>query len=304
MVEKRDIVDGLARVGLKAGDTVLVHSAMRTFGLINGGAPTVVGALREVLGQNGTLIVPTFTFKHEAAADPIIDPSRDRSEMGVITEEVRGLPGALRSIAYRHSFAAIGPNASAVTQVAPELSVFDLRSSFGKMLDLDTKVLIIGMTYESSTTHHFAEYLCGVPYRHTIPIVVSVRRPDGSLMRQPMTDYQPLPSEDGSYYSREPDFNKLGRILEERGLVGIAAIGNSIVRQFKMRGLIELARAEAAKDYNIFRADEGREQPTSLEDGNTVLSPPMLDGAGRPNRHLWCVVDPEGVFSRPRSHGA
>ena len=296
MLEKQDIVAGLVRTGLTSGDTVLVHSAMRTFGPIHGGALAVVDALRDVLGQNGTLVVPTF--KHEVEKDPVIDPVEDQSEMGAITEEVRRLPDALRSILYRHSFAAIGPNASAITQIDPELSAFDLQSSFGMMLDLKTKVLILGMTYECSTSHHFAEYVCQVPYRHTIPLVVSVRRPDGSLVRQPMTDYQPRPSEDGSYYSRAPDFNKLGRMLEERGLVGVTAIGNSIVRLFRMRDLIELARVEAAKDYNIFRVDEGRDEPTPLADGKIVESPTMLDGAGRQGRSLWCVVDPEGMFSR------
>lgn len=82
-----------------------------------------------------SLVVPNFTFKHEAEKDPIIDPARDLSEMGVITEAVRKLLRARRSIAYRHSVAAMGPKASMVTEVDPELCVFDLRSSFGKMLE-------------------------------------------------------------------------------------------------------------------------------------------------------------------------
>ena len=32
MVTKRDIVDGLNELGLKAGDTVVVHSALSSFG--------------------------------------------------------------------------------------------------------------------------------------------------------------------------------------------------------------------------------------------------------------------------------
>ena len=301
MIVKEDIVDGLVRVGLRSGDTVLVHSAMRTFGAIDGGAATVVEALRQVLGENGTLIVPTFTFKHEVEKDPIIDPLKDPSEMGVISESVRKIPGAFGSVAYRHSFAAIGLKASEVTDVDTELSVFDLRSIFGKMLELSTKVLIVGMTYDCSTSHHFAEYLCQVPYRHTVPMVVTVRRPDGSLVKQLTTDYQPLPGEDGSYYSRAPDFNKLGRMLEEKKLVGVAPIGNAIARLFIMRDLIQLARVEAAKDYNIFRVSEGSEQPTSLSEGKIVLSPEMLDGAGRVDQHRWCVVDPERIFSRAKS---
>ncbi len=162
----------------------------------------------------------------------------------------------------------------------------------------------MGMTYECSTSHHFAEYVCQVPYRHTTPLVVGIRRHDGSLVKQRMTDYQPLPGRDGSYYDREPDFNKLGRMLEERDLVGITAIGNAIVRLFKMRDLVELAKTEAARDHNVFRVSEGREGSTSLRDGKAVLSPEMLDGAGRSNRYQWCVVDPKSIFSRDKPREA
>ena len=143
-VTRVEIVDGLRRLGLEAGDVLLVHSAMRTIGHIDGGAETVVDAMLEVLGARGTLVVPTFTFKHEGEEDPIIDPENDPSEMGVITETVRLRPDALRSTAYRHSFAAVGRRAGVITDIDPRHSVFDLRSSFGVMIALNTQVLLLG----------------------------------------------------------------------------------------------------------------------------------------------------------------
>ena len=41
-----DLVEGFREVGLKPGDVVLAHSAMRTFGPIDGGADAVIDALR------------------------------------------------------------------------------------------------------------------------------------------------------------------------------------------------------------------------------------------------------------------
>ncbi len=299
-LSQADIVQGLGQVGLKVGDTVLVHSAMRTFGYIQGGAKTIVAALLEVLGSTGTLVVPTFTFAHEAEKDPIIDPQNDRSEMGIITETVRLHPKALRSIAFRHSFAAVGRRARIITQVDPALSPFDLRSSFGVMLALNTQVLLLGLTYATSTSHHFAEWICDVPYRHAISLDVRLRRPDGTIVRQKMTDYQPKPSKGSSYYgTRHPDFNRLGRMLEERDLVSITSIGNAVVRRFAMRDLIDLAQIEAAKDCNIFRTEEG--QPdyfTPLDFGKIILSEEMLDGAGRPVRYQWSVLDEKKLFVR------
>ena len=105
---------------------------------------------------------------------------------------------------------------------------------------------------------------------------------------QAMTDYQPH-----SYTgTRRPDFNRMGRMLEERRLVGIAAVGNAVARRFAMRDLIDLAQAEADKDYNVFRTPEGgTTHATPLDSGTTVISPEMPDAAGRPDRYQWSVID-------------
>lgn len=282
------IATGLRDLGLQPGDVVLIHSAMRTLGHVEGGANSVVEALLDVIGERGTLVAPTFTFIHEPEDDPIIDPATDKSEMGAITEAVRLHPDALRSTAYRHSFAAIGRRAHVITDVDPSLSVFDIRSSFGVMLALNTKVLLLGVNYSNSTSHHFAEWLCEVPYRHTIDMNVKVRRSDGSIVQQPMIDYQPF----GYGGSQHTDFNRLGQIQEDRGTVSIGAIGNSVVRLFSQRDLVDIAQEEAEKDTNIFRNPEGGpDWSLTTELGTTIDSPPILDGAGRPGHCQWCVVD-------------
>jgi aminoglycoside 3-N-acetyltransferase len=297
-LDKSTIIRSLNETGITSGDNLLVHSAMRTVGRIEGGAQTMVDALLEVVGERGTLIVPTFTFIHEVEDDPIIAPRLDRSEMGAISEAARTRPEALRSVAFRHSFAAIGRRARVITEVDPALSVFDLRSSFGMMLGLNTQVLMLGMGYSSSTSHHFAEWMCEVPYRHTIDLKVKIRRSDDSLVTQAMLDYQPQ-----SYTgSRHTDFNRLGSMLEQQGKVGVGLIGNAVARRYALRDLIDLAQVEAEKDYNVFRTSEGQgDDFTPLEFGTIVLSPEMLDGAGRASRYQWCVGDESKLALPPAS---
>ena len=309
---QQQIAEGLSEIGLKEGQTALVHAAMSTFGLIQGGADTVLAALLDVLGARATLVAPTFTFACEAVEDPIIDPQNDPSEMGAISEAARLHPNARRSITYRHSFAAIGRWAEEITDVAPALSPFDPRSSFGVMLALNAQVILMGVTYNSSTTHHFAEWICDVPYRHRVPMKVRVRHPDESVVRLPMTDYQPraypasiaptgpaAASQPPFSAARRFDFRRLGKMLEDRDLVGMTAIGNAIARRFAMRDLVDLAQVKAAKDCNIFRTDEGKlsvEDCTPLDFGKILISDPTPDGAGRMCQHEWSVVDEHATF--------
>ena len=287
-----EIKNGLRELGIQAGDVVLVHSAMRTMGHVEGSANSVVDALLELLKPNGTLVVPTFTFAHEAEEDPIVDPAADHSEMGIITETARLYPGARRSTAFRHSFAAIGRRSQVLAENAPELSPFDLRSSFGVMAALNTQVILLGVTYSSSTSHHFAEFVCEVPYRQAISRMAKVRQASGKVVEQKMTDYQPK-SEGGSYYgSRGPDFNRLGQILEDRGLVNTTLIGNAAARRFAMRDLLDLAQLEATKDYNVFRTPDGEpDNTTVLTFGASMNSLELVDGAGRAHAVEWCVKD-------------
>lgn len=296
LLDKNAVVSSLRETGLKANDIVLVHSALRTVGRVDGGARTIVEAILEVIGENGTLVAPAFTFIHEAEVDPVIDPVSDPSEMGAISEAVRRHPRALRSTAYRHSFAAIGRRAREITDVDPTLSPFDLRSSFGIMLALGTQILLLGVTYSSSTSHHFCEWLCDVPYRHTVAKRVKLRLDSGEIRETAMLDYQPRPSGDGSYYGkRTTDFNKLGSMLEERGCTQVAKIGNAVARKYALRDLCDLAVEVGTRDSNIFRTDEDMTGTvTPLANGEIVLVP-LIDCAGRGSKYQWSVFDPSQI---------
>src|SRR5450432_225217 len=104
---------------------------MRRMGHIQGGAATVVAAIRDVIGSDGTMVVPTETANNSDGSrdhlagisgmsadqirqyravmppfDPIFTPSFG---MGRVAEQVRTMPGAVRSTHPQSSFAAQGP---------------------------------------------------------------------------------------------------------------------------------------------------------------------------------------------------
>src|SRR5689334_2343875 len=84
-VTYQEIVLGLQQLGLRRGAAVEVHSSLSAFGWVEGGAPTVIQALIDVLGPDGTLIMSAYPV---SPAVPLDEEDRDRG----ITWKVRILP--------------------------------------------------------------------------------------------------------------------------------------------------------------------------------------------------------------------
>ena len=63
VILKEKIVQKLREVGLEKGDAVMVHTPLKRMGYVCGGAQTVIEALMEVVGENGTIMMPTQSWK-------------------------------------------------------------------------------------------------------------------------------------------------------------------------------------------------------------------------------------------------
>ncbi|NCQ29508.1 MAG: AAC(3) family N-acetyltransferase, partial [Armatimonadetes bacterium] len=58
---KRQLVEDLRKLGVKQGDSLMVHSALSALGLVRGGADTVIDALLEAVGSEGNVAMPLMT---------------------------------------------------------------------------------------------------------------------------------------------------------------------------------------------------------------------------------------------------
>ncbi|HQQ41142.1 MAG TPA: hypothetical protein PLR57_06500, partial [Clostridia bacterium] len=58
-VQYEDALKGFREVGILPGDTVLLQSAMRPFGFVEGAGKTIGMALKEALGNAGATSVPS-----------------------------------------------------------------------------------------------------------------------------------------------------------------------------------------------------------------------------------------------------
>ena len=83
-----DLVEGFRRVGVHPGDITYVHSSLSKFGYVEGGADTVVDALIEVVGRDGTVAAPSATYSKKKDGS-VFDVRNSPSELGIISETLR-----------------------------------------------------------------------------------------------------------------------------------------------------------------------------------------------------------------------
>ena len=166
----------LGQLGLRNGDTVLVHSSLRNIGWVCGGAEAVVLSLLDTLGDGGTLVVPTHTGDNSDPSNwgappvpeswwetirqstPAFNPATGRTRgMGVVAETVRTWPGAKRSNHPQTSFAALGPKAEFITCGHTCDCMMGEKSPLARLEELKAKILLLGVGFDCCTALHLAE---------------------------------------------------------------------------------------------------------------------------------------------------
>jgi aminoglycoside 3-N-acetyltransferase len=154
----------LHRVGIRAGDNLILHSSLKSLGRVDGGAPAVVDAVLDAIGPDGNLMVPTFTYSMPMWKAEPFDIRATKSRVGAITEAVRMHPLALRSFHPTHSVAVIGPDAEAIIRNHLHATPIGLESPFGRMRERGARILMLGTTQDTNSSLHYCEVASGLPY--------------------------------------------------------------------------------------------------------------------------------------------
>lgn len=107
------LVEDFRGIGLQAGDFVNVKISLKSIGKVEGGAKTVIDALKEVLTTEGTIVsesfIPVFPMK-KVLAEPekYVSNNDSVSYAGAITNTMLKDPDVYRSKHPIHKFAIIG----------------------------------------------------------------------------------------------------------------------------------------------------------------------------------------------------
>lgn len=115
----RALLDAL---GFRTGAVVLVHSSMDVLArrVPDPGPVRIIEIFQELLGKDGTLVMPTLPFIGRQMpyvdSNPTFDRKRTPSKSGLLTEVFRRLPGVLRSRHPVSPVAAWGAQADELTR--------------------------------------------------------------------------------------------------------------------------------------------------------------------------------------------
>lgn len=191
------LVRDLGLLGLSAGGVAMVHCRMSALGRVVGGAETVVRALLDVLGPEGTLAAYTG-WQDEPPEDldaldeetrrvyleehPAYDPrvARARRDHGRIPETLRTWPGARHSGHPEAGVAAVGARARWLTAPHPYDDAYGAGTPYARLVEAGGRVVVLDAPLDTVTLVHHAEAVAEVPGKRRVsyeaPVLVNGER--------------------------------------------------------------------------------------------------------------------------------
>lgn len=261
VVTKESLKKALEEIGVTSNMMIEVHSSLSSFGHVIGGARTVVDALMEIVGEDGTLLMPvqavdnsepskwvnppasTTLWKTIRKEMPEYNPERtDLWRMGAVAENFRNRDGIVFSNHPSMSYAAYGRHAKLLCNRQSLHFPFAEESPTARLYELKGHVLLLGVGFDKVTCMHLAEYRA-----ECRPIIVegaSTRSAEGKEWRK----YLNLDLDSSS-------FKKVGTIMKKKGMIKETMVGNCHIQFFSVNDAVDEATQYFEKTvlYDLYR---------------------------------------------------
>jgi aminopeptidase-like protein/aminoglycoside N3'-acetyltransferase len=268
---RTDLINGFRQIGLRPGDIVFFQVSHAAVGAAECGSSEnevpelLYSAMREVIGSEGTMLVPTFSFSFcrnedfDIQTTPCIQGPWSSSLD--FLEYFRALPGVVRSADPIHSVSGLGPKAEELLSRLPNTS-FGEDCLHDRLLKSGGKICGIGVSLADAPFLHYVEEAMGVPFRYKKLFTGRTGR-NGKLSNKGWISSVPIQAANCF-----PDGTRLEKIARSEGLCRMADVGLGEVVSIDCRSFYELIRREIARDPWI-SARGPAAHPIGLENSRT-----------------------------------
>lgn len=268
---RSDLVTALKEVGLREGDVVYVqvshdllgklqreHSAKSEWELLS-------SAIREAVGSDGTLVVPSFSFSLERNEDFDIEHTPSvygewSSSVGFV-EYFRRLPGVVRSKDPNCSVVALGPKAKELLDGLPN-TTFGKDCVYERLITVGGKICGIGACLADTPFLRYVEEMLGVPFRYKKLFTGRICE-GGKPRKQGWITSVPIQAANGI-----PDGSRIESTARSEGLACTAPVGTGEVVSVDCVAFYQLIKREITRDpWITARGPAG--DPIELENSRT-----------------------------------
>ncbi|WP_314067745.1 AAC(3) family N-acetyltransferase [uncultured Vagococcus sp.] len=246
MHTKKKLIKDLEALGITPGDRLLVHSSYKAVGKVEGGPVGLIQGLMSYV--EGLLIFPTHTWRQINKGNPLFDPATEPACVGILPNTFMAQAGVVRSLHPTHSVAAYGAEAEAFVAGEEVIATpCGRQGCWGKLLDVDAKILFLGATLKTNTFIHGVEEWNGIPNRLTVEReALQIKLPSG-IIEAPQHRHIGDVSQ---------HYDKLYEPLVAHKLIREGLIGDAKSLVIEAQPVYELVSSLLALEPNLFADDQ------------------------------------------------
>lgn len=238
---KQNIINGLLDLGLKSDDEIEVHSSLSSFGYIDGGAKTVISALKDVVGGNGSIFMPALRLSKELPLTEqdkllgittkikILPEDCEHSAMGTIADTFRQMPDTITNDGI-FRISAWGKSAN------------EVKDGLQYLIHNGGKALMLGVDIYKLTAMHYVEDLLPDDIKNYFPLSDEINR------------LYPLDKwliETGNFTVKP--WYTIQNMAYEKGVIRDGVIGNSKIMFFDIWDVVGLYEQELKNNpYKLY----------------------------------------------------
>lgn len=241
-----EIESGLRKLGITTGMALEVHCSLSKFGHVDGGAITIINALKNVLGNDGTIVMPSFLLSPNlplndidralglTAKIKILRDDNERSAMGIVSDTFRKMPDVIT-----------GQGIFRVSAWGKDAGKHSL--GFRRLLDSNGGALLLGVDIYRLSSMHYVE--------DSLPVEIRKKFEPSEAARELYPEDQWLIE---AWEPSTKPWYTIQNKAYEKGFIKGGMIGDCKCMLLKVRDVVELYRWALQTDpFGLYGMTEG-----------------------------------------------